>query len=102
MLIDVRVFWPERAALFAAAMVAGGILSLWLILALGVGTLRDSGLNRAALGLLGEAEVGLVLPLWLGLRAVHTGIALFRRFRRLRLEQRAAPRNPSNNPKSGA
>ena len=91
MLIDLRVLWPERAAGFAAAIIAGGALFLWLILALGVGTLKDAGLNRAAFGWFADGEVGLLLPLWLGLRAIHTGIAFVRRYRNPRRNLTAAP-----------
>lgn len=83
--IALRVQWPERVAFAAAAIVAAGILFLWLVLTVGVGSLGDTHLDRAALGWLFDAETGLVLPLWLGLRAVFVGSALVRRYR--------APRN---------
>ncbi|MBU6297662.1 MAG: hypothetical protein KJS68_05395 [Alphaproteobacteria bacterium] len=79
--IKLRVLWPERVAFAAAAAVAVGVLFLWLVLTIGVGSLRATNLDRAALGWLFDAETGLVLPLWLGLRAIFVGIALVRRYR---------------------
>ena len=102
MQIDLRVLWPERAAVVVVAVIAGGILSLWLILALGVGSLRDSGLNRAAFGWFVDGELGLALPLWLGLRAIHTCIALVRRSREAHRNRTEASPNSSNDPKSTA
>ena len=97
MQIKPHVLWPERVALAAAAIVAGATVCLWLLLTLGVGTLRDINLDRAALGWLVDAETGLVLPLWLGLRAVFVGIALVRRHRtplNLQALRRHLPRGP--------
>lgn len=82
MLIALPVLWPERVAFVAAVAVAAGILFFWLVLTVGVGSLGDTNLDRAALGWLFDAEIGFVLPLWLGLRAVFVGIALVRRYRR--------------------
>ncbi len=79
--IKLRVLWPERVAFAAAVVVAVGILLLWLVLTIGVGSLDDTNLDRAAVGWLFDAETGLVLPLWLGLRAVFVSIALVRRYR---------------------
>ena len=102
MQIDLRVLWPERAAVVVVAVIAGGILSLWFILALGVGSLRDAGLNRAAFGWFVDGELGLALPLWLGLRAIHTCIALVRRSRQTRRDRGAVAGKAPNGSKTSA
>ena len=95
MTIALRVVWPERVALVAAALVAGVSVFLWLVLVASVGTLEDANLNRAAIGWLFDAESGLVLPLWLGLRGVYTCIDLVRRYRdRYRVGQQHLVRRP--------
>jgi hypothetical protein len=101
MLIAPRVLWPERVALVAVAVVAGASVFLWLVLSLSVGTLGDIKLDRAALGWLLDTEAGLVLPLWLGLRAVHIGIDLVRRRRSSRSRQ-TRPDDSSGFPRIGA
>ena len=101
MLIAFPVLWPERVAFVAAVAVAAGILFFWLVLTIGVGSLGDTNLDRAALGWLFDAEISLVLPLWLGLRAVSVGIALVRRYRRSPNRQ-ALRRHLPRDPRTGA
>lgn len=95
--ITLRVLWPERVAFVAAAVVAAGILFLWLVLTVSVGSFKDASLDRAAFRWLVDAEAGLVLPLWPGLRALYLGITLARGYRSSRRNRTAVPAKAPEN-----
>ncbi len=91
MLIEPRVLGPERARLSRqrwsqAETCLSGLFSPWVSARIG-----DANLNRAVVGWLLDAEVKLVLPLWLGFRAVHAGIALVRRYCQSHWHRTTAP-----------
>jgi hypothetical protein len=63
--------WPEKTAVVLACFIMMAALLLWALLADGAGTTHDTRLTTAAVDLLIQVEVVLILPLWLLLRVVY-------------------------------
>ena len=70
-----RLMWPEKIVAVAAIFTATAMFLLWFILQEAAGPPFDIKLGRTAIYLALEAELMLVLPLWLILRLIYFIIA---------------------------
>lgn len=63
--------WPEKVVVVFAIVVMLAMFVFWALLADGARTTHDARLNDAALHWFIQAEIILILPLWLVLRAIY-------------------------------
>ena len=77
----IRHWWPEKIAAGTAIVIAAIMFSIWILLAICAGSMRDSRLNAAAVRWFLDSELVIVPPLWLILRAAQIVLNNWKRWR---------------------
>lgn len=65
------LIWSDKVALGVAAAIAAAAFFVWLLAAIALKSMFDGSFNRYMLDWTADAELTVVLPLWLGLRTIH-------------------------------
>jgi hypothetical protein len=77
-----RVGWPEKVVLPIAAIIAGGAFTVWIIGVLSLVGYSHQRFDSAMFVTAIKAELILILPIWLFLRAADIGVRVLSRLSR--------------------